>query len=683
MSDARVLVVDDNRAIHDDFRKLLGSSAPSELNALEAELFGAAAPGAASAGFHYAVDSAYQGEEALAQVARARAEGKPYSMAFVDVRMPPGIDGVETATRLFAQDPEIEVVLCTAYADHSWDEILARVGATDRLLILKKPFDTIEARQLAQALSMKCELRRAAGRSLAELTGMVDERTRDLEAARAAADAANRAKSEFLANMSHELRTPLTAILGYTELLADADAAARGEYVEVVRRNGEHLLALINDVLDLSKIEADRMTIERTPWPVAQLVAEVAALMRVRAAEKGVALALRYRTPVPETVLCDPTRVRQILMNLVGNAIKFTPAGEVAIEVAAQPSGDGRFGFSLAVRDTGIGLSREQLARLFQPFVQADASTTRMAGGTGLGLAICRRLARLLGGDVTVESELGRGSTFTLAVELEAAPGAPLISGVEENFRAAPVRAATQAVRAERNVLVAEDGVDNLRLLRMHLERAGARVTAVGDGRAAVDAALSAEARGVPFDGVLLDMQMPILDGYGAAAELHARAFPRPVVALTAHAMTGDRDRCLEAGCDNYLTKPIDFARLLAVVAAFPVARVAQPLYSSFAEEPEMAPIIEEFIDGLPRMTEALSTARRGADHVSLKRVAHQLKGAAGGYGFPSITDAAAAVERAASALPTDGALVDDRLEALFMLCRLARAGTPPAAERR
>ncbi|MBX3364788.1 MAG: response regulator [Phycisphaeraceae bacterium] len=379
-----------------------------------------------------------------------------------------------------------------------------------------------------------------------------------LAEARDAAEAASRAKSEFLANVSHEIRTPMTAILGFTELLVDESATdlERAECAATVRRNAEHLMSLIDDILDLSKIEAGRMHIERVDTDVIQLAQDVHALMRPRAESKNVRLDLHIDPTMPRRFLIDPIRFRQILVNLVGNAIKFTDSGFVRVAMRRQNDT-----LHVQVVDSGIGISADALSGLFQPFVQADKSTTRRYGGTGLGLYISRTFAQMLGGDLTAQSVPGQGSTFTLtiaAAESLSTPGAHAEqSNLAKSTRTKP------AVLNGRKILLAEDGPDNQRLIALHLRNAGAEVEVVGNGRLAVAAALSALTAGRPFDLILMDMQMPEMDGYTATCQLRSNAYTGPIAALTAHAMAGDRESCFAAGCDAYLTKPIERASLI------------------------------------------------------------------------------------------------------------------------
>ena len=417
------------------------------------------------------------------------------------------------------------------------------------------------------------------------------EREAALREARQRAEAASQSKTEFLANMSHEIRTPMTAILGYAELLAEHGIRSsappeRLDHIETIRRNGEHLLAIINDILDISKIEAGRMTLELIPTRPDALLANVLLLMSVKAAAKGIALSGHVVSDVPESIRTDPVRLRQILMNLVGNAIKFTDHGSVRIELGwiAGPSPLLRFD----VIDTGIGLDARQVDSLFEAFVQADSSHTRRYGGTGLGLRISKRLAEMLGGGISVSSEAGRGSTFSVSVASGACEGVPLLgrgeirpaeTAMEECAVAAPQASRGPAPSATRGpldgarILLAEDGPDNRRLISHHLRRAGAELHTVENGRLAVEAmTIDGTVDGAlrdppPVDLVLTDMQMPVMDGYAMAALLRSKGCALPIIALTAHAMSGDRERCLAAGCSDYATKPIDRAELVRVCA--------------------------------------------------------------------------------------------------------------------
>ena len=387
---------------------------------------------------------------------------------------------------------------------------------------------------------------------------------------------ATRLKSEFLANMSHEIRTPMTAILGFADELkmalqpSDANDPARLALL-TIQRNGEHLLSLINGILDLSKIEAGKLELARSRFSPIELVADVVQLFGPHAREKRLCLEARCDGPVPEAIQSDAGLLRQIVINLVGNAIKFTAAGTVRIVVrlAAQNAAVGHL-LEIGVDDTGLGLDREQQRIVFEPFTQLQGSSTREFSGTGLGLSLSRRLARLLGGDIDVASTPGRGSCFTVRIATGPLEGVRMCLPSEiEALVAAPAAFAQMPASALRGrVLIAEDGADNQRLLHAILTRAGLTVDLVANGELAVERALAAWEIGEPFDIVLLDMQMPVLDGYQAARRLRDAGYSGSIVALTAHAMSGDRERCLRAGCDDYATKPVVRADLLARLEA-------------------------------------------------------------------------------------------------------------------
>jgi PAS domain S-box-containing protein len=398
----------------------------------------------------------------------------------------------------------------------------------------------------------------------------------DLVEARQAAEAAAHAKSAFLANMSHEIRTPMTAILGFTDILLARGRLAHIsleslEAAKTIKRNGEYLLGIINDILDLSKIEAGKMTVEQIPCSPCRIVAEVVSLARVRAEAKGLPFSLEYDGVIPETIQSDPTRLRQILINLVNNAIKFTEVGSVRLVARFVDDRSGpRMQFNVV--DTGLGMTEEQVAELFQPFSQADASTTRRFGGTGLGLSISKRLTEMLGGDISVvKTQPGVGTHMRVTVATGPLDGVrmiadPLSATVVASTASKETPCAAQAALSGCRILLAEDGPDNQRLIAHVLKSTGAFVAVVENGQLAADAALAACQEGKPFDVILMDMQMPVMDGYEATRLLRQKGYDRPIIALTAHAMSGDRGKCLEAGCDDYASKPIDRSKLIETI---------------------------------------------------------------------------------------------------------------------
>lgn len=512
-------------------------------------------------------------DEALSILAR---ETVPVVVS--DQRMP-GKTGVDLFTILSVKYPQTRRILLTAYT-----EPRAMVDAINHgqvYYFLQKPWErsTIEP-VLVRAIETY-DLATALEQQSAVLAKQNDE----LREMKTHLEHASRLKSEFLANVSHEIRTPMTAILGFTDLLRDRLTAAEDlETIDTVKRNGEYLLEIINDILDISKIEAGSLKVEQRPCSPQKVVHGVAELMRPRCESKGLWLDVVIDDDVPAVMHTDPLRLRQILLNLLGNAVKFTERGGVRVAVRITESETKTRTLSFDVADTGIGISADRIAALFQPFSQLDASMTRRYGGTGLGLAISRRLAHLLGGDIAVQSVPGQGSSFSLMLatckyQAQAAQGQaplpdadcteafqPAICGhVETVAVAGEERAAAAECGISGRVLLAEDGLDNQRLLSLILRAAGADLTIVDNGRAAVEEIVRSS--DVPYDLVLMDMHMPELDGYAATAALRDLGYCGPIVAVTAHAMAGDRQKCLDAGCDEVVTKPFDRTRLLQTIA--------------------------------------------------------------------------------------------------------------------
>lgn len=380
-----------------------------------------------------------------------------------------------------------------------------------------------------------------------------------VEKAKVSAERANLAKSQFLANMSHEIRTPIGAIMGFVDLLNNPRNSLQesSHYREIIERNSRQLLHLIDDILDLSKVEAGKLTIEQLRFTLTDLCGDIASLMNFKASEKGIGFFFNARSQLPEKVIGDPTRLRQILSNVIGNAIKFTEKGKVEVSVEYKDPF-----LRFYVTDTGIGLTEQQTERLFKPFAQADTSTTRKFGGTGLGLVLSRRLAEAMGGKLELEHSIPeQGSTFLIEVKAVAADQAAV---TENKSLLLPKDSGARGNLHGLRVLLVEDSPDNQVLINAYLKNSGAIITSANNGEEGVQHALN-EA----FDVVLMDIQMPIMDGHAATRKLRAARYDRPIVALTAHAMKEERLRCFESGFTDFITKPIQPAKLIEILGRY------------------------------------------------------------------------------------------------------------------
>jgi len=464
-----------------------------------------------------------------------------------------------------------------------------------------------------------------------------------MKQAKDAAEAANRFKSMFFANISHEIRTPLTAINGFAELLLTSERTPEQRLADarVIRRNGEHLLTLINDILDLSRIEAGKMSVDRILCCPAAVIGEVCSMLQPRAAEKGLALDVKFVRPIPKQIQTDPTRLRQVLINLIANAIKFTKQGGVCLTVSIQPSLRATTPLlEIKITDSGIGIPPEQQATLFQPFVQGDATIARQYGGSGLGLAISQHFARALSGDITLTSELGRGSTFTVTIGTGPLADAHIHEHPEQAMESQDNFAGPR-VRISGSVLVAEDGLDNQALISTKLRETGLNVELVSNGQLACEKALAAARRGTPFDLILMDVQMPVMDGFNATLHLRSKGYRGPVIALTANAMERDRSKCLSAGCNDFVTKPIQMKALFKAISRYlkVVEIVPEPVLTKdeAAAAASRAALAQQFYQDLPSELGQIELAIQREDRVQIEEITRLMLGKAAAAGLKDV----------------------------------------------
>jgi PAS domain S-box-containing protein len=486
----------------------------------------------------------------------------------------------------------------------------------------------------------------------------VTERKRveaELRLAKAAAESASQTKSDFLASMSHEIRTPMNAIIGIADLLAKTSLSPeQDKYVQIFRRAGDNLLNLVNDILDLSKVEAEQLELERTGFSLKDLLDKVTEMVAGRADEKDLALVCEIAPETPTDLVGDPTRLRQVLLNLLGNAIKFTNSGEVALQVAPDADSSVPNALRFTISDTGIGIPDDKLSAVFERFTQADSSTTRRYGGSGLGLTISKRLVELMGGRIWVESGVGKGSVFSFAVPLEIWAGATRRTAV-------PVATGPEPPLPAMDILLVEDSPDNRTITVAYLQGTPYRVEIAENGAVAYEKFTAGH-----YDLVLMDRQMPVMDGLTATRAIREweRANhrpPTPIIALTAAALKGDREKCMAAGCTAFLTKPIKQEMLLQAIKEYSLIAPPSSKEKSSRKDtilvranPKFADLIPGFLQNRRKDVIAMLAALDRGDFETVESLGHGMKGAGGSWGFQAITDIGAALEQAAESADAD-----------------------------
>ncbi len=564
---SRILIVDDNPAIHEDIKKILEiqeANQNEEMDKFEEMLFDSKPMPKSRPRMIYDIDDAYKGEEAVKMVEEAERKGRQYSLIFMDVRMPPGIDGIQAIEIIWKKHSFIEIVICTAFSDYSWDEILDKFGYTDQLLFMKKPFNVVALRQTALSLTSKWRIAKRNREYMKHLESEVERRTKELKRLvkhmkkmKEKAEEADQLKSAFLSNMSHEIRTPMNAILGFTTLLSKSGLSEedKNKYITYIQNSGKNLLTLINDIIDIAKIEAKQLKLEYSTVDLNQLLDELReqTIQHVNRLEKKDLKVSLFKGKENIVIDTDPHRLRQVLSNLLNNAVKFTDEGAIEFGYECKQNN-----IQFFVKDTGIGIPEQEFKEIFKRFGQSNAITSGHHEGTGLGLAISKNIVELLHGEIWVKSVVGQGSCFYFLLPLKA-----FINNNKQEKEKTIQEPSLKKIQ-NKSILVVEDVEENYWLIRELLKEYGPIITWATDGEEAIDILTHQK----KFDLVLLDIKMPGISGFETLEILKERNLKNtPVIAQTAYALSNEHEKCLQAGFDDYISKPIEKSKLAAIVS--------------------------------------------------------------------------------------------------------------------
>lgn len=571
----RILVVDDNDDIHYDIDKLLGrvgSAADKAISSLEDELFGdKASESQKPTRIEYDLSHAYQGEEAIEMVEKAEKADKPFSVILMDVRMPPGLDGVQTIHKIWQKYPRIEMVLCTAYSDYSWDEIVAKLGGNDKLFFLKKPFEPIALQQIVFTLTQKWSSGaqiEALEREVRERTEQLDQLIQELEQVKKEVAPRNTSMADFITNMSYEIRTPLQGVIGMNSLLLDSDLGTDQKAItETAKQSAESLLNVMNNILDFERIATNNINLSTAPFDIRQMIVRIRKSIKAAIQYKNLQLKVHVDDSIPGSIVGDVNRVERILFHLAENAIKFSDEGTVTINVSEEQLDENEVTLRIAVTDSGPGISEDYLPHIFDCRQRSRSEFSKKPVESRFGLFICKHLTNIMNGEMGVESTLGSGSTFWFKLSFPIAHTTPAVTVVDDSQLSC-----AQDIR----VLIAEDNIVNQIVARRILEKEGFQVVVVSNGRKVLK-----ELESKAYDLILMDVHMPEMDGYEATTIIREQEKGTdrhiPIIAITASIKEEARDLCIKAGMDDFIRKPVVPADLAQALKRWVTQKIAMP----------------------------------------------------------------------------------------------------------